>query len=96
MTGTNPKTFFKNLKTYLLNESSVTQKVPKSTVKKQNHQWLPGAELQEKQGKMGNGTREHSRVMRIFYILIKEPDSQVFIFIKKHRLVHFIFVYFCI
>lgn len=94
MTGMNPKTFFFNLKTYLLNESSVTQKVPKSMVKKQNHQWLPGAGLQEKQGKMENSTREHSRVMRIFYILIKEPDSQVFI--KKHRLVHFIFVYFCI
>ena len=45
-------------------------------------------------GKMGNSMREHSRVMRIFYILIKEPDSQVFI--KKHRLVYFIFVYFCI
>lgn len=52
-------------------------------VKKQNHQWLPGAGLQEKQGKMGNSMREHSRVMRIFYILIKEPDLQVFIFIKE-------------
>lgn len=27
-------------------------------VKKQNHQWLPGAELQEKQGKMGKWHEE--------------------------------------
>lgn len=30
-------------------KAALTQEVPKSMVKKQNHQWLPGAGLQEKQ-----------------------------------------------